>query len=79
MVKAWTHGQTLINLFSLRFEMSVLRQLHDIFTIRQVFSDVFDMAVKMNYVIAMCTREVLNSKSKRLFAIWPLAYYSPIM
>ena len=29
------------------------------------------MVVKMNYVVAMCRRGVLNSKSKSLFAICP--------
>ena len=28
----------------------------------------------MSYVVAMCGEGVLNSKSKRLFAIWPLIY-----
>ena len=32
------------------------------------------MAVKMSYVVAMSRREVINSKSKRPFAIWPLTY-----
>ena len=32
------------------------------------------MTVKMGYVVAMCRRGVLNSKSKRFFAIWPLTY-----
>ena len=28
----------------------------------------------MSYVVAMCREGVLNAKSKRLFAIWPLTY-----
>ena len=32
------------------------------------------MAIKMSYVVAMCRRGVLNSKSKHLFAIWPLTW-----
>ena len=66
MVKAWTalYGQTLINLLCRRFKMSILRQLHQVFA----------MAVKMSYVVAMCRRGVLNSKSKRFSAIWPLTY-----
>ena len=77
MVKAWTalHRQTLMNLLSRPFKMSILRQLHHIFTVRQVQVLTVGMAVKMSYVVAMCRRGVLNSKSKRLFAIWPLTYY----
>ena len=41
MIKAWTalNGQTLINLLSRRFKMSILRQLYLIFTVRQAFSE----------------------------------------
>ena len=46
--------------------MSILRQLHHILTVRQLLRQlsVFDMAVKMIFVVAMCRRGVLNSKSK---------------
>ena len=71
MVKTWTalHGQTLINLSSRRFKMPILRQLH-IFTVRQAFSE--SLCYGRQIVVAMCRRGVLNSKSKRFFAIWPL-------
>ena len=58
--------------------MSILQQLHHIFTVWQVllqyFLKIFDMTVKMSYVVAMCRRGVSNSKSNHFFAIWLLTY-----
>ena len=77
MVIAWTalQGQTLINLLSRQFCANCITfSQYD-----RYFLKVFDMAIKMSYVVAMCRRGVLNSKSKSLFAIWPLTYYTPVL
>ena len=52
--------------------MSVLRQLHHIFTVRQAFSESLCYGRQNEHIVAMCRRGVLNLKSKRFFGIWPL-------
>ena len=60
MVKAWTalHGQTLVNLSSRFYASYTTFSQYDRHALQ-----VLAMIVKMSYVVAMCKRGVLNSKS----------------